>query len=120
MNDLSAVRDRCIAYAFLPFLTPARTRLLLETFESLDVLISVPPKVLQGLLGIDSDQAVLVKDPLRNATVAVQIDSLRGRSTTFVDDDYPPLLKEIADPPLALFYRGELACDMRGGVARIR
>jgi DNA processing protein len=36
---------------------------------------------------------------------------------TWQDDNYPRLLKEIYDPPIVLFYRGELECLQAPGVA---
>src|SRR2546428_520026 len=50
-------RDVCIAYALSPFITPVRIRLLREHFEPLGDPQNAPPKLLQGLLSIDSDLA---------------------------------------------------------------
>ena len=98
MNALPA-RDLCIAYALLPFVTPVRIRLLLEHFATLDQVPHAPARLLEGLLRIDSHQSALLRNPPAPTATAV----------TLVDDEYPALLKEIIDPPLALFYRGDLA-----------
>ncbi|HEV7921026.1 MAG TPA: DNA-processing protein DprA [Thermoanaerobaculia bacterium] len=42
---------------------------------------------------------------------------LRDSVTTLLDDDYPPLLREIADPPLALHFRGDRSLLQRPAVA---
>lgn len=107
MNDV-VPRDLCIAYALLPFITPVRTRLLLEHFDPLTDAQRAPLKLLQGLLSIDSDQADEVKNPLRKPEMHAQVEALRGSAVALGDPEYPPLLKEIVDPPLALFYRGDL------------
>lgn len=99
-------RDLLIGWSLLPFLTPARTRLLLEYFEPLERVCDAPVAVLQGLLSVDQSQAALVKSPLRSA-VLEQVAALRERVVTLIDEDYPPLLREIIDPPLALHLRGD-------------
>ncbi|HEX6083709.1 MAG TPA: DNA-processing protein DprA [Thermoanaerobaculia bacterium] len=47
------------------------------------------------------------------------MDALRDRVITLLDDDYPPLLKEIPDPPLALHFRGDRALLARMSVALV-
>lgn len=106
MNALTA-RDVCIAYAALPFLTPVRCRLLLEHFPDLRGVSHAPQRMLEALLSIDAEQACALKDPHPCKVPAVAL----------VDAEYPPLLKEIIDPPLALFYRGDLGLVQRPMVA---
>src|SRR5207237_1635706 len=103
MSDLLS-RDVCIAYALTPFITPVRIRLLREHFEPLGEAQRAPLKLLQGLLSIDADQAEMVKNPLRKDELRAQVESLRTSTVTIVDAEYPPLLREIFDPPFALFY----------------
>lgn len=108
MHEASS-RDLCIAYALLPFLTPARIRLLLEHFESLPNAQQAPPKLLQGLLSVDPEQADAVKNPLRSDSMRARVEVLRSSALTLEDHDYPALLRNIIDPPPALFFRGELS-----------
>src|SRR5947208_16560060 len=100
------IRDLYIALARLPFLTPARARLLREHFDPLTEVCTAPPKVLEGLLAVDSDHAEMVRNPLRSREARRAVESLRPSALTLADD-YPPLLREIIDPPLALFCRGD-------------
>ena len=106
-------RDVCIAYALCPFITPVRIRLLREHFEPLAEIQSAPLKLLQGLLSVDADQAETVKNPLRLVQIREQLNVVRTTSVTIVDPEYPPLLREIVDPPFALFYRGDLSLLQR-------
>lgn len=108
MNEVDS-GDRCIAYALLPFLTPARIRLLREHFETLADAQRAPSKLLQGLLSIDDAQAEAVKNPLRSAERRTRVEALRATAVTLDEERYPSLLREIVDPPLALFYRGDLS-----------
>lgn len=113
MNDASS-RDRLIALSLLPFLTPNRTRLLREYFDPVAQACNATASLLQGLLSITPEQAEQVRSPLTN-----DVALLRDRVITLVDDDYPPLLKEIPDPPLALHFRGDRALLARMSVALV-
>ncbi len=100
-------RDLLIAWSLLPFLSPARTRLLIETFHPLAAACDTSPALLQGLLSVTPDQAQQVKHPLQNDASRKLVDTLRERVITLADEDYPPLLREIFDPPLALHILGD-------------
>ena len=93
-------RDLCIAYACLPFLTPARVRLLLEHFPDLTDVPRAPARLLQGLLAVDEKDIAALRSPV----LQPQIPAI-----ALVDETYPALLKEIIDPPLALFFRGDVS-----------
>jgi len=118
MQDVFS-RDVCIAYALTPFITPVRIRLLREQFEPHGLAQDAPLKLLQGLLSIDADQAETVKNPLRKAEVRQQVEALRSSAVAIVDPEYPPLLREIIDPPFALFYRGDLTLLQKPMVATV-
>jgi DNA processing protein len=108
MNN-GLTRDVCIAYALTPFITPVRIRLLREHFDPLGEIHHAPLKLLQGLLSLETDQAEIVKNPLRKAEMRQQVDALCSSAVAIVDPEYPPLLREMVDPPFALFYRGDLS-----------
>jgi DNA processing protein len=105
MNE-SPERDRLIALSLLPFVTPNRTRLLLEFFDSAQAASNAASGVIQALLSLNPEQAEQVKNPLNDAAMRSRVETLRESVITLIDDDYPPLLKEIIDPPLALHVRG--------------
>lgn len=109
MNAFSA-RDLCIAYARLPFINPVRTRLLLEYFPELEHVPLAPSSLLRGLLSLNEEQVAAIREPL--------IDAAAGAGAiALVEDAYPAMLKEIIDPPLALFFRGDLTILQRPMVA---
>src|SRR5712692_5698659 len=118
MND-GLSRDVCIAYALSPFMTPVRIRLLREHFEPLGQIQHAPLKLLQGLLSVVADSAETEKNPLRKVEVREQVEALRASSVAIVDPEYPPLLREIVDPPFALFYRGDLSLLQKPMVAMV-
>ncbi|MDP9361843.1 MAG: DNA-processing protein DprA [Acidobacteriota bacterium] len=109
------LRDRLIAYALLP-LSPARIRLLLQTFDPLATICNASDAMLRQLLSIGAADPV---DPWRNDELRKQVDALRDSAVTLADDDYPLLLRQLVDPPLALFYRGNLALAQTPSVAMV-
>jgi DNA processing protein len=99
------LRDLMIAYSLLPFLTPNRTRLLRESFDSLADARRASHHALRDLMTIDRTQAALVKNPLTPENRS-RIEALRESVITLADDDYPLLLRHIPDPPLVLHVLG--------------
>jgi DNA processing protein len=101
-----AARDRVIALSLLPFITPNRIRLLLQHFDPVSAACNASPRLLQNLLSLNREQADNVRNPLTNRSA---IAAMRDSVVTLLDDAYPPLLREIPDPPLAMHYRGDLS-----------
>ena len=109
-------RDHAIALSLLPFLTPNRTRLLLEYFDPLPLACSASASDLQALLSVTREQAEQVRNPL-TVDVRNRVAGLRERVLVLGDETYPVLLREIADPPLALHFRGDASLLARPSVA---
>lgn len=113
MND-PAARDLVIALSLLPFLTPKRIRLLLEYFDPVSTACRASSTLLQGLLSVTPEQAENVRNPL---TKPEAVQALRDSVTTILDETYPPLLRELPDPPLALHFAGDVSLLRRPSVA---
>lgn len=113
---VNASRDRLIALSLLPFLTPNRTRLLLEYFDPVALACNASASLLQGLLSVTPDQAEQVRNPL-TVEARERVAALRERAIVLGDEAYPPLLKEIIDPPLALHFRGDVSLLARPALA---
>jgi DNA processing protein len=116
MTNVS-LRDRLIAYALIPAVTPVRMRYLIESFESFCDICNASAKLLSGLLSIDLDGAEEIRDPLRNDDIRRQVEALRSTAVTLADAEYPELLRQIVDPPPALFFRGDPALASKPSVA---
>jgi DNA processing protein len=110
------LRDLTIALSLLPFLSPNRTRLLMEYFDPVSAVCNASSTLLQGLLSLPPEQAALVKTPLTLETSRV-VERVRDSVITILDHDYPKLLREIADPPLVLHVAGDRSLLARAGVA---
>jgi len=114
--NVTPSRDLLIALSLLPFLTPNRTRLLREYFDPVAQVCGATVTLLQGLLSLTPVQAEQVKKALTNETLS-RIAPLRDSVVTLLDDAYPPLLKEIPDPPLVLHFRGDASLLARTSIA---
>lgn len=98
-------RDALIALSMLPFLTPARTRLVVDSYVTTAEVFHAPTTALAALLGTEEEQIALLKSA-REAFRA-DVETLRESVIVLCDADYPPLLREIVDPPLVLHVRGD-------------
>lgn len=101
-------RDLCIAFTLLPFLTPSKVRLIRERFDPLSNITRESTGMLSRLINVPEDEARIVKNPLQLPEMRRRVESHRGAVVTILDPHYPSLLREITDPPLALFHRGRL------------
>jgi len=100
-------RELCLASPLLTFLTPARIRVLRELHENRNTDSAPSIAELATLLKISEQDAKLVKDPLQLPRVRALFELEQDRACTLVDESYPPRLREIHDPPLVLFTRGD-------------
>lgn len=83
--------------------------MLLEYFNPVSEACRASASLLQGLLSVTPDQAALVKAPLTIEAIGKTLHEVRKSAIVLYDEDYPPLLREIIDPPLALHTRGNRA-----------
>ncbi len=72
--------------------------------------------MLRQVLSIDATEPV---EPWRNDELRKQIEALRDTTVTLADEEYPLLLRQLPDPPLALFYRGDLAMASNPSIAMV-
>jgi DNA processing protein len=114
--NVNTSRDLLIALSLLPFLTPNRTRLLMEHFDPAGHVCQATSTFLQGLLSLTPEQAHEVRNPLTNERRA-RVERLRESVVTLADDTYPVRLREICDPPLVLHVRGDLSLLTRPSIA---
>ena len=114
--------------AQLPSVGPARGRALLAHFHSFANLIRGSAEALRRVDGISTQLSARILDAIRDERRSGAIETIvernRGlcerhglRYVTFTDDDYPPLLRGIYDPPLFLFMKGQACADEMRAVA---
>ena len=66
---------------------------------------------------MEEAQAEEVKNPLRSAAMRDAVSRVREFVVALTDPEYPPLLREIIDPPLALHVRGDRSLLAREAIA---
>jgi len=106
-------RECLIGLNRIPQLTPKRGKLLLARFSSFREVWTAPASLLGSALG-SSMLGEAIASARSDAAVDDELASaerLGARIVTLVDPDYPSLLREIDDPPFALYARGKLPVD---------
>jgi DNA processing protein len=108
-----------LALALTPTLGPSRARKLVEHFESVDNIFRASLTELEaaGLragaaqsIGTGKSLALAEEEMVRATAAGAHIVGLS-------DPGYPPLLKQIYDPPVVLFVRGDVDTISRPGIA---
>lgn len=117
--------DRETAYLVLnlvPGIGPLRLRQLLAAFDTPERVLETPQRALAEVPGMGQKLAELVSHWHDHVDLEKERQLIeRGgvRIVTLEDPHYPPLLREIHDPPLCLYVRGDPAVldRTRGSVA---
>ena len=112
-------RELLVGLNRIPQLSPRRTRRLFARFESFRGIWEASAatlaqvfasQVIGEAIASGRDEAA-IDEEFRAA------DEAGIRIVTLVDEEYPPLLREIDDPPLALYVRGEASIDPARSIA---
>lgn len=92
---------------------------LVSTFGSAQQAFTVTPRELEQLaLPVKVCAAFLQEREQINPQAEWRRCRELGISVlTLADNDYPPILREIYDPPVILYYRGDISCLSQCGVA---
>lgn len=91
---------------------PVRVRKLRQVFGSVEGLFSQPTMRLAGVEGVGQAVAESIRGWEKTFDLAAELEKIRKHRLQVIDcedPDYPPLLREIHDPPMVLYYRGNLA-----------
>jgi DNA processing protein len=98
---------------------PAKVRSLLAKFRSVEKILSAGPNSLKEVPGISANLAKRIQQ-VNNSKKEFEeslekelnkLEKIGGKILTVWDDNFPPLLKKIYDPPLILYYKGTLSKD---------
>jgi len=106
-------RELLIGLNLIPQLTPKRTVRLFSTFASFAEIWQAPPARLGAVLGSSVIGTAIDagRSEARLDEELAKAEERGVRIVTLVDPEYPSLLREIEDPPLVLYVRGELPID---------
>lgn len=100
-----------LALALTPSLGPSRCRRLVEHFGSANAVFKASLTELEaaGLHAVAAQSIALGKSAELAQEEMVRAASVGAQILTLDDPVYPPLLKQIYDPPVALYVRGDPA-----------
>jgi DNA processing protein len=114
MNQL----DRQTAFIVLnglPNVGPITLRRLLDAFHGNPLAIfEAPPTQLKAVKGVGNAVVDTLHNWSQHLDLEKQLVRMEKAGIRFViteSDSYPPLLKEIYDPPIGLYWKGEYALD---------
>ncbi len=103
-------REAYIGFASFPGIGPQRFKLLVDYFGSAEKAWTQPEKTLVGIgLGPSlTGKFLAFRTSFSSAAYEKELLRQEIKVITRIDDKYPVQLKEIADPPIALFVKGIL------------
>lgn len=113
-------REACIALNMIPEMGPVCMRRLLGAFGSAEKILSARTEQLMRVDGVGQVTAENIArwqdfgDPAAEQRKAAD---LGARIITAEDDEYPAALREIHDPPIVLYVRGQITERDRNAVA---
>src|SRR5512135_3041114 len=118
-QDLNAVR--WVALSLTPSLGASRCRRLVEHFENVENVFRASLTELEAVgLPAAAAQAIALGKSLEQASDALaQAAGVNARVVPLSDAEYPPRLKQIYDPPVVLYVRGDASVLSRPGIAMV-
>jgi DNA processing protein len=108
-----------LALALTPTLGPSRARRLVEHFDSVENVFHASLTELEGagLKAAAAQSIATGKSFLAAQEEMVRAAAAGAEIIALGDAAYPPLLKQIYDPPVVLYVRGDVAVLARPGIA---
>lgn len=111
MPQTFTCRQAYIAFNMLDQVGPVRTRKLIAALGSPEAVFSAPESELCKVPGIGRELARSIsegRDRVDPVAEEARASRQQIRLITFIDNEYPAMLKEIHDPPLVLYMKGGL------------
>lgn len=121
-NAAMDTKEAFVALNMIEGIGPIRLRKLLEHFDSPEAVLSASRSKLLQISGIGDDVADAVSNWPRSVNLDQElshIESFGCRVLTWADEEFPPLLREIYDPPIVLYIRGELLPRDKNAIAMV-
>jgi DNA processing protein len=113
-------REAFIALNMIEHVGPVRVRQLLEHFGDAPAILRASRQQLLAVRGIGEDTATSIASWEKNVDLNGELKRIQEFGCHVLirdDDDYPPSLREIYDPPIVLYVKGTIGAKDRNGVA---
>ena len=113
-------KEAFVALNMIDHVGPVRVRQLLEHFGDAPSVLRASKQQLLAVRGIGTDTAESIAAWEKNIDLAAELKRAAEFECTILtqdDQDYPPLLREIYDPPIVLYVKGTLTSRDRNAVA---
>ena len=113
-------REAFIALNMIETVGPVRVRQLLERFGDAPSVLRASRSQLLAVQGIGDETASAIANWERGIGLAAELKRISDYGChvlTQDDEDYPPLLRHIYDPPIVLYVKGTLAAKDKNSVA---
>jgi len=113
-------REAYIALNMMEKVGPVGVKSLVERLGSARAIFDCSPSAMQGIRGIGSASIATILDQRDSVDWAGEVErsaTLGARIVARIDEEYPAQLREIHDPPLALYVRGTLESRDRHCIA---
>lgn len=115
-------KEALIALNLVEHVGPVRLRHLLGHFGDAPAILRASRDQLARVPGIGTETADAIAGWERSTDLAGELRRIETSGCTILtaaDEAYPPLLREIYDPPIVLYVKGTLASADRSGVALV-
>ncbi len=115
-------REAFVALNLIDGIGPVRARSLLEHFGSAPAILSASRAQLQLVRNIGAETAAAICDWEKSVDLAGELKRINDFGCRVViqdDEEYPAALREIYDPPLVLYVKGQLLSKDKNSIALV-
>lgn len=113
-------REALVALNLIEGVGPVRARQLLEHFAEPAAILGASTAQLQRVAGIGPETAAAIAGWEKNIDLKGEMERIEKYGCHVViqsDENYPELLKQIYDPPIVLYVKGDLTAKDKNAVA---
>ncbi len=115
-------REALVALNMIDHVGPVRLRQLLEFFGDPVAILAASKSKLRLVQGIGQDTADAIASWEKTVDLKAELQRIEEfgcRIVTQQDEEYPELLRQIYDPPIVLYAKGEMTAKDKNAVAMV-
>ena len=115
-------RDALVALNMIENVGPVRVRQLLEYFPDPAAILGASQQQLQKVHGIGAETAMAIANWESSVDLTAELKRVSDfgcHIVTQLDEAYPELLRQIYDPPIVLYVKGQLTAKDKNAVAMV-